>query len=111
MYLPFSILSYTCGHGDPKVVKQRDQLKSDMCRRHGIHLVVIPYWWNKKIESVAHAIKTARPDVIIRSEWLTGDVIPNAPSDKKFEKGKRVDSLNDRSSIHSAKGCNPYAVF
>lgn len=44
-------------------VRKRDQSKQTICLQEGITLITIPYWWNKTSESVAIAIRNARPDI------------------------------------------------
>ena len=36
--------------------KQRDFEKQKLCEEHGIQLIVIPYWWNNKIESLRETL-------------------------------------------------------
>ncbi len=57
-------------------MKERDEHKKMICERDGITLVVIPYWWNKTIESVAHTLHSIRPDVLIPASLLNGKPIP-----------------------------------
>ncbi len=37
-------------------------MKESLCRTNGVTLIVIPYWWDNTIHSIAHEIHTARPD-------------------------------------------------
>ncbi len=63
-------------HDEVESVRPRDQLKKTICLSHGITLVIIPYWWNKSIHSVAHTIHQARPDIQLPSAFLmTGEPI------------------------------------
>ncbi len=64
------------GFSELQVVQQRDEMKKIICDMHGITLLVIPYWWNKTIESVAQTIHFARPDILLSSKLLTGEPIP-----------------------------------
>ncbi len=42
--------------------------------------MVIPYWWNKSIESIAILLRRLRPDLIISPHFLNGsEISPNAP--------------------------------
>ncbi len=50
-------------HGEFQHVQQRDKVKQDRCSTFGITLIIIPYWWDKKIESLTHTIHLHRPDV------------------------------------------------
>jgi len=56
-YFPVSVYS------DLSKTVQRDKLKQSICQLNGITLIVIPYWWNRSIESLAYAIREARPDL------------------------------------------------
>jgi hypothetical protein len=57
-------------------VKQHDAIKSNWCKEYGnvtikctfpdfsgITLITIPYWWDKKFESLAATIHARRPDL------------------------------------------------
>ncbi len=57
-------------------MRQRDALKQTICYRDGITLIVIPFWWNNTIESLARTIHVARPDIEMPSSLLRGDIIP-----------------------------------
>ncbi len=61
-------------HGS-NTIQKRDEFKQTICYQDGITLIVIPYWWNRSVESLAHSIYMARPDVPV-SSYLTGDKIP-----------------------------------
>ncbi len=85
-------------------VQHRDSQKQLVCERDGITLIVIPYWWNTKIESIAHAIHTIRPDIHIPASLLTGDAIPKE-SKMNRDRGETISRsfLLYYSSIHSSK--------
>jgi len=74
-------------HGDVEMIKKRDLHKEIMCTENGYTLIVIPFWWDKTIESVAQTIHLARPDIIIPDSYLQGVPIPNkmttVPQEKK----------------------------
>ena len=38
--------------------KQRDEEKEKLCSEHGIQLIVIPYWWDNKLDSLRTFLKT-----------------------------------------------------
>jgi len=48
-----------------KKVQKRDIFKNSICKRDGITLIVVPYYWDKTIDSVAQAIRHARPDIVL----------------------------------------------
>ncbi len=82
-------VTITYSHDDLQSVKQRDAAKQRMCQQRGITLIVIPYWWNKTVTSVARTIHRARPDVPIPASMLSGDIIPTEPPHHKPVKGNR----------------------
>jgi len=50
-------------HPTFKITQQRDKLKKLHCQEEGITLIVIPYWWDKTIDSVIQTIHQLRPDI------------------------------------------------
>src|SRR5690349_19831418 len=44
--------------------QQRDQEKRLACKKHGITIIEIPYWWNRKKESLLATIHAHRRDLI-----------------------------------------------
>jgi hypothetical protein len=54
--------------------KQWDFMKEKLCKENGITLVQIPYWWNRKCESLASTMYSNRPDLF--SEPPLGNPIP-----------------------------------
>ncbi len=82
-------------HQDPKEVQHRDQVKRTICSNSGITLVVIPYWWNRSIESVAQTLRRIRPDISISPDLLTGDEIPvDMPKQRSISPGTVVLNVN-----------------
>ncbi len=53
----------TCRFDKLEVVQQRDKAKQMICDAEGYTLVVIPYWWDKKLDSIVQTIHLARPDI------------------------------------------------
>ncbi len=39
-------------------------------------LITIPYWWDKKVESVVKTIHISRPDIEMPRSLLNGEAIP-----------------------------------
>ncbi len=72
--------------GELEEQKKRDQLKETIAIAHGITLIVVPYWWNGSLESVALAIHDARPDINLLSKFLLGERIPATMPGKKAHK-------------------------
>lgn len=53
----------------------RDEMKRNECKKHGITLIEIPYWWDKTKESLFATIHKSRPDI-----WEhPGNPIPERP--------------------------------
>ncbi len=71
----FTALVYIPCHDSSKI-RERDAVKRMMCAEQGITLLVIPYWWNKMPQSIAHVIHVTRPDIVVPNSLLTGDSIP-----------------------------------
>ncbi len=69
-------------------MQQRDQFKKVVCEKDGITLIIIPYWWNKTLESVAMTLHHARPDIVLPPTMLRGDVISDQMPTKVHNKGK-----------------------
>ncbi len=44
-------------------VQHRDKQKRLICHSNGITLIVIPFWWDHTIESLAQTIHQTRPDI------------------------------------------------
>ena len=44
------------GFGSVETYKQRDTEKQKLCKQHNIQLIVIPYWWNNKIDSLRETL-------------------------------------------------------
>ena len=44
------------GFSPVEIYKQRDVEKQKLCSEHGIQLIVIPYWWDNKIESLKETL-------------------------------------------------------
>ncbi len=66
------------------------------CSANGITLIVVPYWWDNTIESVAATIHKVRPDISLSSTLLHGKPIPSDLMIHKITKGElyiRVDSV------------------
>ena len=42
-----------------EMYKQRDNEKEKLCKKYGIHLVVIPYWWDNSLDSLQKLINTS----------------------------------------------------
>ncbi len=85
-------------------MEQRDRVKQGICTEHGITLIVIPYWWDKKIESVAQTIYGIRPDVDMSSSLLIGEEIPKKMPTEKEEQGKGVGKRKEKAKRRKSIG-------
>ncbi len=63
-----------------EAVQRFDDQKQLICRINGVSLVVVPYWWDKTLSSVAVTIHRARPDILFPSSVLQGQPIPQSPN-------------------------------
>ncbi len=69
-------------------MKARDKIKQSICIRDGITLLVVPYWWDRSIGSIARSIQIARPDLVIPTGIAKGDPIPSLEPIIRPEKGE-----------------------
>lgn len=46
-----------------RALQARDAVKIDLCKANNFTLIIIPYWWNKKWETLASEIEQQRPDL------------------------------------------------
>ncbi len=44
--------------------KNRDKAKREACKEHRITLIEVPYWWDKRIFSLAASIGKERKDLL-----------------------------------------------
>jgi hypothetical protein len=77
----------------------RDKRKSEICKEKGklaeplplklgITLIEIPYWWDRKIDSLAATIYSQRPDVL--ADIPIGNPIPLSPPTKYISDTQRT---------------------
>ena len=67
--------------GSNETQKVRDEEKRMACKRAGITLIEIPYWWDRSKTSIAATIHKYRPDII--PEAGAGQPIPEYPPNMK----------------------------
>ncbi len=90
-YVPFLMYSthsslLLCRHHNVETVQQRDMYKRSVCSSHGITLIVVPFWWDEKVDSVAQQIHAVRPDIHPPAGILWNNVTTIAP-EMPHEKG------------------------
>lgn len=49
---------------DSRQVRERDAVKKEFCKKHGITLLDIPFWWNLSKDSLVATIAKHRPDLV-----------------------------------------------
>jgi hypothetical protein len=65
---------------------QKDMMKRQLCRDNGITLVEVPYWWDRKYESLVATVYSQSPDLF--RDIPKGDPIPKEePKEKSLEDG------------------------
>jgi hypothetical protein len=72
--------------------EQRDVEKREACKMNGITLIEIPYWWDKKRESLEATIHSKRPDLVNVS--CIAQLIPTLPP-KFSQKGSILALVNN----------------
>jgi hypothetical protein len=66
--------------------QRADMMKQTFATRAGITLVVIPFWWNKSLSSIASTIQALRPDIELT--YITDTTIPSHMPDKYYKRIK-----------------------
>lgn len=61
--------------------QQRDREKIEACRKVGVTLVIVPYWWDRKKESLMKTIKQLRPDIVFSVTTATTTTATNITND------------------------------
>ena len=73
--------------------QRRDLQKSSICKDKGITLIQVPYWWDRKLESLAATVYTQRPDLFNNSNIPSGSpipILPNYTNSKLLQSKKRM---------------------
>jgi hypothetical protein len=60
-------------------VMQKDKDKRQACQENGIKLIEIPYWWDRKLQSLAATIYQHQPN-LLSFRIVNGDPIPLQPA-------------------------------
>lgn len=68
-----------------RILPARDEQKRLACKRAGISLVEVPYWWDGSLESLAATVADQRPELVPPHLLGKGRAIPS----EKPEKGRR----------------------
>lgn len=58
--------------GPVEAYQIRDREKLELCKRQGITMVVVPYWWDQQAASLAATLHKAAPGLPIAEELLCG---------------------------------------
>ncbi len=73
-----------------------------MCNEAGITLIVVPFWWNKTIESLAQTLRIKRPDLPLSLSLLRGEAISAEMPKQQHQQGmSRFGLLSCNSEILS----------
>jgi ATP-dependent DNA ligase len=88
-------------HSSLELGQQRDLQKNDVCKEKGevttqlfcnklgITLIVVPYWWDRKFDSLQATIYSQRPDLF--TEKPKGTAIPQSPAGETLRsQSKRI---------------------
>lgn len=67
----------------------RDFHKYRFLRAFGIHLIVVPFWWDGEMASLATTIKEQRPDIEIPEKWRKTSM-PKLMPKQEEEKGRKI---------------------
>jgi len=51
--------------GESSVTQKRDREKKKICEEKGITLIEIPFWWDRKKDSLIATIQNYRPDLVL----------------------------------------------
>lgn len=62
-------------------------MKDEICERVGIHLFVVPFWWDKKKESLHSTIYLSRPDIISPPPPFSIPIPNENPNASKISQG------------------------
>jgi hypothetical protein len=55
--------------------RQHDLAKAQICKENGISLIEVPFWWDRRQESLAATIHSQRPD-LFPNDFPVGKPIP-----------------------------------
>jgi hypothetical protein len=64
--------------------RQMDLMKEKLCKENGITLVQVPYWWDRKYETLAATIYSHRPDLFQEPPLGTPIPLTEPLIDKKY---------------------------
>eukprot|EP01027_Heterolobosea_sp_BB2_P011557 GEZU01016823.1.p1 GENE.GEZU01016823.1~~GEZU01016823.1.p1 ORF type:complete len:144 (+),score=20.19 GEZU01016823.1:43-474(+) len=72
--------------GPQSQYEQRDEEKLASCKKAGITLITVPYWWDRTTQSIGGTIAALRPDIVFASSEVVGTPIPTTrpPSPHTF---------------------------
>ncbi len=60
-------------------IQEHDKKKEQSCYKMGITLIMVPYWWDGKLSSLATTIHNVRPDISLPSTWITSPIPDSVP--------------------------------
>ncbi len=69
---------YVSVYTDLDIVQQRDRTKELICINNGITLIVVPFWWDRTVESLVATIHDVRPDAVEGEKGIP--ISPHSPN-------------------------------
>ena len=65
----------------------QDLNKAALCKEKGITLIEVPYWWDRRVESLAATIHSQRPE-LFRHEPIEEPIRATPPTQRKIERSQ-----------------------
>lgn len=86
-------MSYLHNSSSLEQRQESDNLKINSCKQKGITLVQIPYWWDRKLQSLAATINFLRPD-LLTSISITSTPISTVEPSNRINSNDIISSSN-----------------
>jgi hypothetical protein len=59
--------------GNLQIQQIRDKEKQEACKKQGITLIPVPFWWDTKEKSLAATIQIYRPELLLHIDSSNSD--------------------------------------
>lgn len=82
-----------------KLIKRDDRLRT-LFSNVGVTLVLVPYWWNSKPQSLVATIRSIRPDLDLHTDW--NQLRSAAASLSRYQSKKALQDLDQPASLEGA---------
>lgn len=80
--------------------KRRDEEKKNILENNGVHFLVVPFWWDNGIESLAAALEYHFPGILTASLGdLHGSGVTGIPRELKTSSGEPMDEKRESSAV------------